>query len=217
MSKLREIRDLLFTQKKEAAGQRKKFLPKESLDQILHRDNISESLGDASFHIQQHKFENTIDLVLNEGKRVFAILVETKLEFALVDLVEHRILDRALPVSEEQLKPILAESTDRQQFAERQWAYMAYDFPRIQYVQRLSVDYVLPYVEQTEIEGGGFSRVYKVLVHPTHQSIENESQVRSSVWHYLLFLIITNCHTRDLTCFAKRSHVSIQSSIQKMS
>ncbi|KAL9028794.1 MAG: hypothetical protein Q9196_002888 [Gyalolechia fulgens] len=183
MSKLREIRELLFTHKKEAAGQRKKFLPKESLDQILHRENISESLRDSSFRIQPHKFMSTVDLVFQEGKRVFAILVETKLESAFVDLVEHRILDRALPVSEERLEHILDNSTDRQQFVERQWSYLAYDFPRIQYVQRLSVDYVLPYVEQIEIEGGGFSRVYKVHVHPTHQNIEDESQVKSSGLH----------------------------------
>ena len=217
MSKLREIRDLLLTQKKEAAGQRKKFLPRESLDQILHRESVSESLRDSSFRIQAHKFENTTDFILNKGKKVFAILVETKLGFALVDFVEHRILDQALPVSEEQLKDVLNEATDREQFTEHQWAYLAYDFPRIQYVQRLRVDYILPYVEQSEIEGGGSSRVYKVLVHPTHQSLENESQVKGNVWHCRLFLIITDCHSRDFAYFAKRSNMSIQSSIQKMS
>ena len=181
MSKLHEIRELLFTQKKKEACQRKSFLPRESLDQILHRENISESLADPSFCIQRHKFTGTVDLVFNEGKRIFAILEEIKLEFALVGLVEHGIFDRALPFSEERLKPVLAESTDRERFVERQWAYLAHDFRRIQYVQRLSVDCVIPYVEQTEIEGGGFSQAYKVLVHPTYQNVDNESQVNSNV------------------------------------
>ena len=175
MSKLREIRNLLSTQKKKAAGQgNKSFLPEGSLDRILCRENISESLSDPSFQIQLPKFESTVDLVFKERKKVFAILVETGLECTLVEFIEHRISDRLLPASEEQLKPVLAESTDRHLFTERQWNYLALEFSRGPYVQQLSADHVLPYVEQEQIGSGGFSRVYKVRVHPAHQTIEPE-------------------------------------------
>lgn len=180
MSKLRDIKDLLFTQKKEAADQRnKKFLPEGSLDQILCRENISECLRDPSFQIQQHKFESTVDLVFEGRKKILAILIETRLERTIHKFFEHGIFDSVLSASEEQLKFILAESTDRQLFTERQWDYLAHKFSRELYVQQLSANYVLSYVKQTKIKSEEFSRVYKVLVHSAHQSIE--SKVRGTI------------------------------------
>jgi hypothetical protein len=138
---------------------------------ILCRED---SLRDPSFQIQQHKFESTVDLVLKEGKKFFAIVVESRLERTIIKFIEHGIFDRVLPASEEQLKPILSELTDIQLFMECQWNYLAHQFSRKIYVEHLSANCILPYVEQTKIASGGYSCVYKVLVHPAQQSIESE-------------------------------------------
>lgn len=84
-------------------------------------------------------------------------------------------------------------------FAERQWDYPAYTFSQRKYIQQLWADYVLPYVEQIEIGGGGSSRVYKVLWHPAHQSIEPSPDAKVIVWNQLLSPSGNNSHSRDFT------------------
>jgi hypothetical protein len=170
---LEQLRKLILSQKKEAVSQRPRlFLPENSLDQILQQANILETLRDPSFHVRHHKLENTVDFVSKDGRKIFAILIELGLEHALTRFIEHEILDSALPLSEQELEPILESHSGR--FIQCQWDYLAHRFSKRAYHRKLSAECILPYVDQTKIGDGGFSTVYDVLVHPAHQDIDPE-------------------------------------------
>ena len=179
MSVLTRIRQSLFESKIVAAGQEpKKFLPEGALETILHKKDISECLRDPSFRVQHHKLISTVDLIFEKGRKILAILIEIRLECALVNFIEYRLLDQALAASEEELKFVLDNSTDRMLFLERQWDFLAYYLSHGLYVQQLNTSSVLPFVEQTKIGAGGFSQVYKVLVHDAHHCFKPEVKGR---------------------------------------
>ena len=179
MSKLDGIRNLIADHKIIAAGQKpRKFLPNGSLDDIFTSENILESLRGPSFKIGLHRLQNTVDLVLKDSKRIFAILVEERLEYALTDFIKNEISDRELPVEKVRLKAVLEESAV-DKFADRQWEYSAHVFSGGPYCRKLKAEGILPYVEQTPKGGGAFSRVYDVIVHPAHQKLDSE--VRGTV------------------------------------
>ena len=172
MSSLGELRELLYDGKIKADGQgQRQFLPNGSLDQILHETCILEILHDSSFRIDPHKLDSTVEIVSKEGRKVFAILVELRLEHALAGFIENDILDKALPAQESKLAAVL-EFDRRRNFLQRQWEYLAYNFTGDMYQRALEAEMIIPYLKQTEIGGGGFSTVYDVLVHPAHQNID---------------------------------------------
>ena len=216
MSTLEKLRDLLHAKKAKAAGQQqKRFLPDGSLDQILQEIDLSDLLCSSPFRIDHHKIDSVIETVLAEGRKVFAILVDLKLEYALIRFIEYGILDRILPIAEEKkLEPVL-DPHERDEFMQRQWQYLAHKFSRRMYSQRLSREHILPYVDQTKIGGGSFSTVYDVLVHPAHQDVD--AQIKEKVWSPLHSPNAANSSTRDCVWFGKRSGMSTQNSHQKMS
>ncbi len=131
MSTLEKLRDLLHAKKAKAAGQQqKRFLPEGSLDQILQEIDLSDLLCSSPFRIDHHKIDSVIETVLAEGRKVFAILVDLKLEYALIRFIEYGILDRILPIAEEKkLEPVL-DPHERDEFMQRQWQYLAHKFSR---------------------------------------------------------------------------------------
>ena len=172
---MNKIRDLLSASKRNAAGQgQRKFLPDGLLDQILHDSDLSVILRHPSFRIDLHKWDSTIEIVMREGRKVFAILVELERESAFPKFIEYGILDRTLPVLEKGTLEFVLEPHKVKEFLQYQWEYLAHKFSRTMYNQRLSAEYILPYVQHTRIGGGGFSTVYDVLVHPAHQNINPE-------------------------------------------
>ncbi|KAF2122527.1 kinase-like domain-containing protein [Lophiotrema nucula] len=151
------LRKWLQSKKREAAGQTlRQFLPN----------------AHPSFQIDTHKHENTAEIVFHEGIKVFTILVEMHLEHALASFIENDILDRALPVKEENLDNVL-EVDEAQRFARLQWDYLAYSITKGTYQRKLAPERILPYLEQVGLGGGGYSSVYKVLIHPAHQNIRS--------------------------------------------
>jgi hypothetical protein len=182
-SKLEHFRQLLLTHKKAAASQKPRvFLPQSSLDQILQEIDIRETLYDPSFRIRAHKLESTFDFVSKYGRKIFAILVELGLERSLTIFIEHWMHDAALPISKQQLEPILESYSGR--FFQCQWDYLAHKLSKEVYDRKLSAECILPYVGQIEVGGGGFSTVYDVLVHPAHQDID--LNVKETVWYQVL-------------------------------
>lgn len=216
MSTLERVRDLLHSKKAKAAGQgQQKFLPEGSLDQIFREIDLSDVLCGFPFRVDYHKLQTFVEIVSVEGKKVFAILVDLKLEYALISFIEYGILDRILPIVEEKkLGPVL-KPHERGEFMQRQWEYFAHKFSKRMYSQRLSREQILPYVEQTEIGGGSFSTVYDVLVHPAHQNID--PQVKETVRHPFEVPNAANFSARDCVWFEKRLGMSTQNSHQKMS
>lgn len=163
-----DLRKRLQENKIPAAGQQQReFLPNGCLEQLLNREYVLDVLSHPTLGIPFHKRESAADSVLNEGQKVFAILVEMRLQEALAAFIENEILDSALPVDKTQLEGIIS-CDDVQKFVNHQWDYLAYEFRKGSYQRKIRDEIILPYLEQTRIDRGS-SPVYKVLVHRAHQ------------------------------------------------
>ena len=174
---LQTLRSKLQTQavRKDAAGQEpRRFIPKGSLQEILKGEDMTSILKDPRFRIPWHKLETTKSIVLEAASKVFAILVDLELETRLTDFIEHDLLDKDLPASKDRLGEILQRTIEVSSFAEIQWEYVAYRIRKAPYHKTIQESTILPYLEQTKIGGGGFSKVYKVIIHPRHQDLYPE-------------------------------------------
>lgn len=173
MSALEKFRDLVLLKKLKAAGQKQqKFVPEGALDQIFGEIDLMDILCTSSFRFEQHKLDSIIDVVSTEGRKVFAILADLRLEHALLRFIEYGILDRILPIVEEKRLESILSPHESEEFMRRQWEFFAHKFTQRMYSQRLSREHILPYTYQAKIGGGSFSTVYDVTVHPTHQNID---------------------------------------------
>ena len=170
MTPLEEIKLRIQNEKENAAGQGvRKFMPRDRLQKLLTIDEIASTLTDPVLHIPQHKLQDTRDILVREGISIFAILLELNLEKKLVSFIEHDLLDSALPLPISDLETVIPEAASN--FETLQWDYLAYRFRRGQYHRRVKPKEILPYVEEKKIGGGGFSSVYKVLVHSAYQNL----------------------------------------------
>ncbi|KAL9120617.1 MAG: hypothetical protein Q9187_002825 [Circinaria calcarea] len=146
----------------------KTFVAEGCLTEIYNIDEVSRALAEPIFNIPSHKLESTARIVLNEAPKIFAILLELHCEQVFVRFVESDVLDSRLPLDEAILRNIIPEAAQR--FECLQWEYLAYQFKRGQYHKKLSQKQVLPYLQQENIGGGGYSTVYRVLIPPQHQT-----------------------------------------------
>ncbi len=179
MSPLAEMKVRLQRARVSAAGQPlREFVPDGCLQQILTAEAVLSVLADSSFHIPSHKVENTAQIVASEGRIVFALLLDLSLERELGRFIEYDCLDHALPLHKSQLEDIIPQAAGN--FAKCQWDYRAYRFRKGQYHRKVRDEEILPYMEQKRIGGGGFSSIYRVLIHPDHQNIipDSPSSVR---------------------------------------
>jgi len=174
MPDLGDLRNLLQKHKKPAAGQKMRyFLPNGSLEQILTLNTVQNALSDPSFQIPPHKKDSTAQTVIREARKVFAVLVELKLEHALAQFIENEIMDKELPVDEKILERVIC-SGDARDFIYRQWEYLAYNFRRGPYQREIRTEIILPYLEEEKIGGGGYSTVYEVFIHSAHQDFKTK-------------------------------------------
>lgn len=147
----------------------KTFVPEGALAEIFDTITLESILSVPAFQIPHHKVASTAKLVIKEAQKILAICLELSLEYDLVKFIECDITDSALPLDISRLSSLIPESAVR--FEELQWKYVAYRFRKGQIHRTLPKGRVLPYVDQTHIGGGGYSKVYKVSVHRAHQDM----------------------------------------------
>ena len=164
----------------------KTFVPEGDLAKILDTETLENTLSVPAFQIPHHKVASTARLVNNEAQKILAICLELSMERYLVKFIESDITDSTLPLDISKLSPLIPEAATN--FEALQWKYLAYRFRKGQIHRTLQKSRVLPYVEQTHIGGGGYSKVYKVSVHPAHQDLEETPNAE---------VIIRMSHTRQ--------------------
>jgi hypothetical protein len=171
LTTLRELKVRLQSAKITAAGQKpsRRFIPRDSLDDLLKAARLTSLLQDPSFEIPWHKQESTADIIITECPKLFGILLELNLERKIVPFIENDLLDKALPLGEDRLTHIIPEAAAN--FVKVQWDYLAYCFRKGQYHRKIDESLILPYVEEQQIGGGGFSRVYKSFIHTAYQNL----------------------------------------------
>ena len=172
MQSLGDLRHQIQTLKRPAAGQKiRHFLPNGTLENLLTFDIVQDALSDPSFQIPPYKRNSTAQTIINEARKVFAVLVELKLEHTLAQFIENDTMDKYLPVDEKALEGFLSGG-DARDFVWRQWEYLAYNFRRGPYQRQIRTEIILPYLEERKIGGGGYSTVYEVIIHCEHQDFE---------------------------------------------
>lgn len=174
MDILQQLRCRIRAAKVNAAGQVGRcFIPEGSIEGLLPRDDIATALQKEDFQIPFHKRQTTADLIVEEGRLIFAILLETNLEFKLPHLLEQRVTDKRLPLDESRSRQIFEENASH--FFNNQWSFLPYKFRRFAFHNQLQKEEVLPYIEENQIGGGGFSTVYKVRIHPKQDELHESS------------------------------------------
>lgn len=107
-------------------------------------------------------------VITDTARKVFAVLVERNLGYALASFIESELTDGELPVDEKRLEDLLPKG-DVKGFVSHQWEYLVYTFRKGLYQRRIRTEKILPYIEERKIGHGGYSNVYEVFVHPAHQ------------------------------------------------
>lgn len=162
----------------------KTFVPEGDLAKLFHTEAVEVALAAPGFRIPNHKVASTARRVVNEAQKILAICLELNIEHNLIKFIRNDITDSALPLDISTLHTLVPE--DATSFEELQWKYVAYRFREGQYTINLPNKRILPYINQMQIGKGGFSKVYKVSVHPAHQDmiVTPNAEVRRSIFHY---------------------------------
>lgn len=166
---LSAIRGLLQTLRDAStAPDLRSFIPDGCLSQVFQIETVIEALSDTVFDIPAHKHEYIAKIVCDEYSKIFAILLELHREELLTTFIENDISDSKLPLARTTFNVLIPDAPN--QFERLQHEYTAYQFKKCHFVHKRIPEYqVLPFIRQTRIGGGGFSSVFKVQIHPSHQ------------------------------------------------
>lgn len=152
----------------------KSFVPEGYLRENVTVNDIVSIISDEVFEVPQHKRGSTADAIFEDFLKVFSILIDINSPQKLSSFIESDVLDQRLPLDEELLKTLLPQAWAN--FKSLQWEYLAYRFRKGQYQIKLGPERVLPFVDQEDLGSGGYSTVYKVTIHPTHQALIPEAK-----------------------------------------
>jgi hypothetical protein len=157
------------------------FVPEADLFSLLSRGTITNALADSKFQLEHHQRGPVADEVVDGARKIFAILVELRLEDKLKKCLEKCLTDSSLPVLEEKrLGELFPESATH--FEKLQWEYVPLKFREGAH-KDLESGRILPYVKNTKITSGGFSTIFNITIHPSYQDWHRSST--ASVSHTL--------------------------------
>jgi hypothetical protein len=177
------------------------FVPEAGLFSLLSRGTISNALADSKFRLESHQREPTANEVVDGARKIFAILVELRLEDKLKKCLEKCLTDSTLPVVEEKrLGDIFPESVAH--FERLQWEYIPLKFRQGAH-KDLEPGRILPYVKNTKKSSGGFSTIFNITIHPSYQDWYHLS--RASVSHTLFEEGQTMTFSRVSSLFERKS------------
>lgn len=164
-SSLQALRDRLASIQVPAAGQGDRvFVPRAGVEEIVVHDLVQSALSSEALDLPPQRHQNIAAKIIDEFRSVFAILCQLGQERSVKKLIETRqITDKKLPVSREILKGHIPECYEP--FYQIQWSYCAHSFSYLDYEQEIDDAMVLPYLEEEQMDEGGFGTVFKVKVH----------------------------------------------------
>jgi hypothetical protein len=103
--------------------------------------------------------------VFDRGIKTFSILIWMEKAKAIIDFIEHDLLDSRLPV-EESLVVQVAPTFGKHFAQEIQWQFLPYVFEPDMYDYHLSIrsEYIFPFTAEAFIGDGGYGEVVKVTM-----------------------------------------------------
>jgi hypothetical protein len=155
-----------------------KFVSEQDLGELLTRDVVYQALSDErasdNCRLEPFHIEQVVDVVVNGGHKVFAILVHIRQTKSIRQFIENDQfqgsgLDRGLPFGKAKLCDILSESVTANEFYEQQWRFVAPKFSESVFTRTLPPEMILPFIKQQPLGEGGFGDVYNIEIASSHQ------------------------------------------------
>lgn len=144
-----------------------RFLPADRLDAIFSLDAIKGAVRELS--CGPHELINLADKIHKDGKAVFAMLTYNRFENYIVEFRKHGVLDRQLPLREDQAQEIAGPEDGRRLALDFQWMFLPYVFPEDMSEShfQISKQYILPFIDEHRIATGAFGVVDMVHIPPS--------------------------------------------------
>lgn len=186
------LKEQLSDARIESCLDRKRYVPESRIHELITENNIKAELNRLEIRVTTE----LMNFVLENAKRLFAILVYSNMTKKITGCCEHKFMDGHLPVigpdahngyrfsslSEQQPFGVSIDDASvalwewdkadfQVDFYENQWLFVVPVFNRTRYRYKFHREHILPFVSVgTEKErSGGFSRVSPVTIHPAHQ------------------------------------------------
>jgi hypothetical protein len=153
------------------------FVPIASYLEYMSRNTVTEALTEGG--TEAWKIDEMISIAMEGARQLLGILVMIRWEKLFVAFVEQhqgdsKTLDAQLPFTKERLffvDPHIAE-----EFLENQWIFVSPVFS-VRLTHRYFHDEtILPFVENSPLDEGGFGRVFLVKVHAGHHNYGDDFQ-----------------------------------------
>ncbi|EPE29866.1 Protein kinase-like (PK-like) [Glarea lozoyensis ATCC 20868] len=163
------------------------FIPVSSLDHCLSVKNIRQELGELESSMSAEAFSLLVHQIHTSTRRIFAILVIIERPKEIPHFITHGISDKCLPyikplqnnsssrdgVSARSKLNILLQSwhpRDAEVFNQVQWTVLAPVFTPSYAHYTFLPEVILPFRKTGTDMRGGFSEVWKITIHPAHQT-----------------------------------------------
>ena len=180
------LREQILSLRCESSDRRSSFVPEETLDKVITIKTITAALRNS--RAQLHREPENIDLIMQGGKKTFAILVSIYKADRIVNFIENEQLQKAgidskLPYSSRADLERTLPKIDAVDFFEKQWEFTAPVFRRRSGHRCLYERTIFPFLESKIHGEGSFGNVYKEKLHASHITADflaHKSSVRPS-------------------------------------
>jgi hypothetical protein len=159
----------------------KRFIPHQALKWAITLEQIRTELKDNG--VEPTSLDEMANTIFSKAIKIFAILVligEPKLIARFLNNYGYfeEELDGRLPFDDPDLERLLGNSDSVNHFREKQWEFVAPVFSGGILPRTLREEVILPFIENEPIGRGGFGDVFKIKIHPAHQTINSGGLVR---------------------------------------
>lgn len=158
------------------------FIPAQTLDRLLDEPTASKILDEmvSTGCMQPYQKHEALQVILRDGKRVFATLCTMGKESSIMDFIHHfdafnnSRLDSVLPLDEAVLKGIFPDThgQDYRTFYDTQWGFLAPVFAHDLWYRKLHDRSILPFVREESLGKGGSGKVSRVFLQGANQDLD---------------------------------------------
>ena len=146
------------------------FVPYQRLKAEVTEDLVADAI--AQFYHPKHHGSRVVHTVLQDGLRVFCILVWLHSEQMLVDFIERNILDSRLPMVADPVSVGFDIRWPLKRFSnEVQWEYLPHIFGKDDYHRKIHDREILPFINETVLAEGASGVIYKTTIALSHQTL----------------------------------------------
>ncbi|KAI3400686.1 hypothetical protein diail_2398 [Diaporthe ilicicola] len=165
-----QIEDSLVTSISE-----RRFLPIDKVGEIFTLSAVKDAVQELNCQ-PEHRI-NLAETIHDDGKAVFAMLIDMWQEDLIIHFREHGVLDEQFPLDTIRAQEIVGPGIARRLVSEVQWKFLPYVFPERMWECRAHIadQRILPFVSRKKIGSGAFGEVEKISVYPSQQNFAEKN------------------------------------------